>query len=151
MKTIKKPAKKAQKGAMLKQAPKTTIEEITSTKLKDVPRRAINLGKRLINNTIDDVKNATVGDVAKSLVPTGIGKTTKTSTKKPDRVLAAMAKKNGGSVKAKDGKWMQKAAASIKRRGTEGKCTPITKPGCTGKAKALAKTFKKIAAKRKAK
>lgn len=64
-------------------------------------------------------------------------------------------KKNGGSIKkaksgasiakAKDGKWMQKAAASIKRRGTEGKCTPITKPGCTGKAKALAKTFKKIA------
>jgi hypothetical protein len=53
--------------------------------------------------------------------------------------------KNGGSVKAKDGKWMQKAAASIKRRGTAGKCTPITKPGCTGKAKALAKTFKKIA------
>jgi hypothetical protein len=57
-------------------------------------------------------------------------------------------KKNGGTV-AKDGKWMQKAAASIKRRGTEGKCTPITKPGCTGKAKALAKTFKKIAKKNK--
>jgi hypothetical protein len=46
---------------------------------------------------------------------------------------------------ATDKKWMQKAAASIKRRGTEGKCTPITKPGCTGKARALAKTFKKIA------
>jgi hypothetical protein len=58
--------------------------------------------------------------------------------------------KSGGAV-AKDGKWMQKASASIKRRGTEGKCTPITKPGCTGKAKALAKTFKKIAAKRKGK
>lgn len=57
--------------------------------------------------------------------------------------------KNGG--KAKDGKWMQKAAASIKKRGTEGKCTPITKKGCTGKAKTLAKTFKKIAAKRKSK
>ena len=64
--------------------------------------------------------------------------------------------KNGGKVvkkaksgttvsKAKDGMWMQKAAASIKKRGTAGKCTPITKPGCTGKAKALAKTFKKIA------
>ena len=53
--------------------------------------------------------------------------------------------KNGGAVKAKDSKWMQKAAASIKKRGTAGKCTPITKPGCTGKAKALAKTFKKIA------
>jgi hypothetical protein len=59
--------------------------------------------------------------------------------------------KSGGIIKAKDGKWMQKVSASIKRRGTEGKCTPITKPGCTGKAKALAKTFKKIAAKRKSK
>jgi hypothetical protein len=57
--------------------------------------------------------------------------------------------KNGGNVKAKDGKWMQKAAASIKKRGTAGKCTPITKPGCTGKAKALAKTFKKISKKNK--
>jgi hypothetical protein len=66
--------------------------------------------------------------------------------KAPDKVLSAISKKkNGGSVKAKDGKWMQKAAASIKKRGTEGKCTPITKPGCTGKAKTLAKTFKKIA------
>lgn len=55
------------------------------------------------------------------------------------------------ATKAKDGKWIQKVSKSIKARGTEGKCTPITKPGCTGKAKALAKTFKKIAAKRKAK
>ena len=47
--------------------------------------------------------------------------------------------------------WIQKATASIKRRGTAGKCTPITKPGCTGKAKVLAKTFKKMAAKRKGK
>jgi hypothetical protein len=52
---------------------------------------------------------------------------------------------------ATDKKWMQKAAASIKRRGTEGKCTPITKPGCTGKAKTLAMTFKKIAKARKSK
>ena len=47
--------------------------------------------------------------------------------------------------------WIGKAAASIKRRGTKGKCTPITKKGCTGKAKALAKTFKKIAKKNKGK
>ena len=53
--------------------------------------------------------------------------------------------KKGGS----DKKWMQKVSASIKKRGTKGKCTPITKPGCTGRAKALAKTFKKIAAKNK--
>ena len=49
-----------------------------------------------------------------------------------------------------DGKWIQKVNASIKRRGTKGKCTPITKKGCTGRAKALAKTFKKMAKKRKA-
>ena len=49
-----------------------------------------------------------------------------------------------------DKKWIQKATASIKRRGTKGKCTPITKKGCTGRAKALAKTFKKMAKKRKA-
>jgi hypothetical protein len=53
-------------------------------------------------------------------------------------------------AKAKGG-WIADAAASIKRRGTAGKCTPITKPGCTGRAKALAKTFKKIARKRKGK
>lgn len=62
--------------------------------------------------------------------------------KVPTRALEALSK-------AKDGKWMQKAAASIKKRGTAGKCTPITKPGCTGKAKTLAKTFKAIAKKNK--
>jgi hypothetical protein len=50
---------------------------------------------------------------------------------------------------ATDKKWIQSATASIKRRGTEGKCTPITKPGCTGKAKTLAKTFKAMAKARK--
>ena len=61
--------------------------------------------------------------------------------------------RHGGRIGLKaggNGKWIQKATASIKARGTEGKCTPITKPGCTGKAKALAKTFKKMAKKRKA-
>ena len=55
----------------------------------------------------------------------------------------------GGRVGAKDGKWIQKVNKSIKARGTKGKCTPITKPGCTGRAKALAKTFKKMARERK--
>jgi len=48
-----------------------------------------------------------------------------------------------------DANWMQKADKSIERRGTEGKCTPMTKPGCTGKARVLAKTFRKIARERK--
>ena len=63
-----------------------------------------------------------------------------------------MVKAEGGRIglkKGGNGKWMQKVSASIKKRGTKGKCTPITKPGCTGRAKALAKTFKKIAARRK--
>jgi len=55
----------------------------------------------------------------------------------------------GGRVGAKDGKWIQSVNRSIKKRGTKGKCTPITKPGCTGRAKALAKTFKKMARERK--
>ena len=55
----------------------------------------------------------------------------------------------GGRIGAKDGKWIQKVNKSIKARGTKGKCTPITKPGCTGRAKALAKTFKKMAKARK--
>ena len=53
-------------------------------------------------------------------------------------------------VYAAKGGWIQQATASIKKRGTKGKCTPITKPGCTGRAKALAKTFKKMARERKA-
>ena len=57
--------------------------------------------------------------------------------------------KKGGKAGGDD-RWIQKATASIKRRKTAGKCTPITKKGCTGRAKALAKTFKKMAKKRKA-
>jgi len=62
-------------------------------------------------------------------------------------------KAEGGRIglkKGTDDRWIQKATASIKRRKTEGKCTPITKKGCTGRAEALAKTFKKMAKKRKA-
>ena len=56
----------------------------------------------------------------------------------------------GGRVGFKDGgNWIQSVNKSIKKRGTKGKCTPITKPGCTGRAKALAKTFKKMARERK--
>ena len=57
---------------------------------------------------------------------------------------------NGGDrVAMKDGGWMPDVNKSIKKRGTKGKCTPITKKGCTGRAKALAMTFKKMAKKRK--
>ena len=67
-----------------------------------------------------------------------------TINKKGQPLATRVTMKKGG-----DSRWIQKVDASIKRRGTKGKCTPITKPGCTGRAKALAKTFKKMAAKRK--
>jgi len=62
--------------------------------------------------------------------------------------------KDGGRIgfkKGTDKNWIQDVNKSIKKRGTKGKCTPITKKGCTGRAKALAKTFHKIAEKRKGK
>ena len=64
--------------------------------------------------------------------------------------------RSGGRVGLKKGKsadknWIQDVSKSIKKRGTKGKCTPITKKGCTGRAKALAMTFKKIAKKNKGK
>jgi len=66
------------------------------------------------------------------------------SSQSPHLSVRRIGFKTGG-----DSRWIQKATKSIKERGTEGKCTPITKPGCTGRAKALAKTFKKMAKKRK--
>ena len=81
------------------------------------------------------------------------GGTIDTGFKGYDKSTPGVGLKSGGRIgfkKGTDKKWMQKVSASIKKRGTKGKCTPITKPGCTGRAKALAKTFKKIAAKRKA-
>ena len=58
-------------------------------------------------------------------------------------------KKKKKKKKKKDDNWIQDADKDIERRGTEGKCTPITKKGCTGRAKTLAKTFKKMAKDRK--
>jgi len=77
--------------------------------------------------------------------------------KKPIRPLSSQSPhlsvyEIGGRVGLKKGgksNWIQDVNKSIKERGTKGKCTPITKPGCTGRAKALAKTFKKMAKKRK--
>ena len=56
-----------------------------------------------------------------------------------------------GFRKGTDKNWIQDVSKSIKKRGTKGKCTPITKKGCTGRAKALAMTFKKMGRARKGK
>lgn len=69
-----------------------------------------------------------------------------------DAMNALNKQKNGGKT-AKDGKWMQKAAASIKKRGTEGVCTgsKFGGPTCKSGSKRynLAKTFKSVAKKKK--
>lgn len=62
-----------------------------------------------------------------------------------EKLFGGAVEENQLAEQMKKGGWIKEASESIKRRGTEGKCTPITKPGCTGRAKALAKTFKKIA------
>ena len=59
--------------------------------------------------------------------------------------------RSGGRIgfrKGTDKNWIQDATASIKKRGTKGKCTPMTKKTCTPPRKALAMTFKKMAKKR---
>ena len=80
------------------------------------------------------------------------GREPRGTTRKWIRATPTLAAEGGriGFKKGTDKNWIQKVNKSIKKRGTKGKCTPITKKGCTGRAKALAKTFKKIAAKRKA-
>lgn len=130
---------------MLSRLNKQTLAEMKNPKLGDERRRKEDSTK-MANYKQDTARRYAFhrkeGDLVEKR-PSGSTSITIMPKKKNDRF------KNGG--KAKDGKWMQKVSKSIKARGTEGKCTPITKPGCTGRAKALAKTFKKIAAKRKAK
>jgi len=51
---------------------------------------------------------------------------------------------------AASGGWIKGAAASVKRRGTQGKCGPgCNRPGCTGRALALCHAFHTIARNRK--
>ena len=81
-----------------------------------------------------------------------VGKTHFAYTPAGRNKAEAFAKKTGQKVvHAKKGKLIQEVNKSIKKKGTKGKCTPITKPGCKGRAKTLAKTFKKMAKKRKKK
>ena len=58
----------------------------------------------------------------------------------------------GGRVRAKEGDWIQKVDASIKRRGTKGVCTgkKFGSKSCPPGSKRynLAKTFRKMAKKR---
>jgi hypothetical protein len=158
-----KAIKKAQVGALLRQLAKTAVKKapkkitrFSSEAEKIAAGQKPNLQKA--KESVKSLDDSKVLGSKKSYSKKGLEMAVERRTN-PEAAKKKMTKaqreqfdlersyyQNGGKVdKAKDGKWMQKAAASIKKRGTAGKCTPITKPGCTGKAKALAKTFKKIA------
>ena len=130
MATVKKPIKKAANG--------TTTTKTTISPIEDLQKKQDSIYSATRKLEAEKaIEKAGYLDEQRSL-KTNFNEAAKNKNPKLPR------QKNGGSV-AKDGKWMQKVSASIKKRGTAGKCTPITKPGCTGRAKALAKTFKKIA------
>ena len=153
MKAIKKAQNGATKKPKLLTVPRTRqIADSLDTESRYKARAAQD---RTIGTYVRDYKDAKGYDkIAQELNQSSIKDESNASryrklADQAEKKLKATPKKKAKSgttiAKAKDGKWIQKATASIKRRGTEGKCTPITKPGCTGRAKALAKTFKKIA------
>jgi hypothetical protein len=142
MATAKK-VKKAQTGMSV--GTRTTMDSKTGTYDK-LDRFKTSQGDRYYRSTGKDLYNLEKQNSRKAMMNSADSVRYNTLTPEEKKYIASQE-----NPKAKDGKWMQKVSKSIKARGTEGKCTPITKPGCTGRAKALAKTFKKIAAKRKAK
>ena len=89
-----------------------------------------------------------VKKVKREDVPKLISELKKGASQKMDLRTATQKKKNklksGGTIKAKDGKWIQKAINPAHK----GFCTPQTKATCTPKRKALAKTLRKIAKKK---
>lgn len=159
MKTIKK----AQTGGTYYATSKGRVGRLSGSSIgntiADIRNESIDTtGYSKGKKEFEKIKNSsaegkTVNKVKREDVTKVISDLKKGATRKMDLRTSDQRKKSkmksGGSIKAKDGKWMQKAAASIKKRGTEGKCTPITKPGCTGRARTLAKTFKAIAKKKK--
>jgi Skp family chaperone for outer membrane proteins len=129
MATVKKPIKKAQVGKFLRKG----VEEIIPVAEKNLTNMTPKYNKKGLKMAIERRVNP---EAAKKKM---------TKAQRLSFEVDDSYRKNGGPVKAKDGKWMQKVSASIKKRGTAGKCTPISKKSCTGKAKTLALTFKKIA------
>jgi hypothetical protein len=128
-------------GKHLKKLVKKITHEVPTGPHTDVRRRELNKKWQRKKLGVSPEMKATLKGLR--------GKSLRNTHKRDVPTMAA----EGGRIgfkKGTDKNWIQKATASIKKRGTKGKCTPITKPGCTGRAKALAKTFKKMAAKRKA-
>jgi len=159
MATVKKPIKKAATGTSLKKDVKTVAKDNTSTvtpkvrgTIKNKPRytyadKVVTPTKK---DSIDYKKGYDFGqrkpkDQLQGLFENpawSMGNLEGRDDKRPKKKISM---KTGGTVKVKDGKWIQKAVNPAHK----GYCTPMSKPTCTPKRKALAKTFKAMAKKRK--
>jgi hypothetical protein len=132
--------KKSQYGSSVSQDKSGKYNVVTKANTKEGPRyyQATNTNEntaRMLNNARARANSAD-STRAKDINPIDI------------KNLANQ--KHGGKtskVKAKDGKWIQKAV-NPKHKGY---CTPMTKATCTPKRKALAKTFKAMGRARKGK
>jgi hypothetical protein len=82
------------------------------------------------------------GDKATGSKPTGSSTKTVNRNEVPAVLKTLKKSKKGGATK--DDKWIQKAV-NPKHKGY---CTPMSKPTCTPKRKALARTFKAMAKKK---
>ena len=132
--------KKSQYGSSVSQDKSGRYNVVTKANTKEGPRyyQATNTNEntaRMLNNARARVNSAD-STKAKDINPI-------------DLKTLANQKKGGktSKVKAKDGKWIQKAV-NPKHKGF---CTPMTKATCTPKRKALAKTFKAMGRARKGK
>lgn len=132
--------KKSQYGSSVSQDKSGKYNVVTKANTKEGPRyyQATHTNEntaRMLNNARARVNSAD-STRAKDINPI-------------DLKMLANQKKGGKTpkVKAKDGKWIQKAV-NPKHKGY---CTPMTKATCTPKRKALAKTFKAMGRARKGK
>jgi hypothetical protein len=132
--------KKSQYGSSVSQDKSGKFNVVTKANTKEGPRyyQATHPNEntaRMLNNTRARANSAD-STRAKDINPIDIKN-------------LANQKKGGktSKVKAKDGKWIQKAV-NPKHKGY---CTPMTKATCTPKRKALAKTFKAMGRARKGK
>jgi hypothetical protein len=151
MKTIKK-AKNGTTTAKTTIRPGVTTDStsIFKNKAKDMARKSLYAeakGDKKLSDIYMEVASKATSDAERQKLKG------KPGYDKNGYPIKKKAKSGATIAKAKDGKWMQKAAASIKKRGTKGVCTgakfggPTCKPG--SKRYNLAKTFKSVAKKKK--
>jgi hypothetical protein len=107
----------AKKGMKVKKAKDGIVKRISDTKLKDVPGKVMNAGRRLVNK----VKNSTVGDVA-SAATMGLPGTMKS--------LSNLSKKSSSITKNLKGPAYKKGGSMKKSMKTGGKMTKKCMYGC---------------------